>query len=50
VFALQLGFVDLAGYLNARYVGQGCSVMRMRVELGVGRRWLVDQMARLGLR
>jgi hypothetical protein len=37
----ELGIADLAGYLLIRYVEQGWSVKRMRVELGVGRRWLV---------
>jgi hypothetical protein len=46
----ELGFADLAGYLLIRYVEQGWSVKRMRVELGVGRRWLVGELARLGLR
>jgi AraC-like DNA-binding protein len=46
----ELGFADLAGYLQARYVEQRWPVKRMRAELGVGRNWLVDQMARLGLR
>jgi len=46
----ELGFVDLAGYLQCRYVEQGWSIKRMRAELQVGRNWLVDQMARLGLR
>jgi hypothetical protein len=46
----ELGFQDLAGYLKARYIGQGWSVRRMRAELGVGRRWLVGELARLGLR
>jgi hypothetical protein len=46
----ELGIADLAGYLLIRYVEQGWSVKRMRVELGVGRRWLVGELARLGLR
>ena len=46
----ELGFQDLAGYLYARQVEQGWSVKRMRAELGVGRRWLVGEMRRLGLR
>jgi hypothetical protein len=46
----ELGFADLAGYLRVRYVEQGWSVKRMRAELGVGRTWLVAQLARLGLR
>jgi hypothetical protein len=46
----ELGFQDLAGYLKARQVEQGWSVKRMRAELGVGRRWLVGELARLGLR
>lgn len=45
-----LGFADLAGYLRRRYLEQGWSIKRMRAELGVGRSWLVAQMARLGLR
>jgi AraC-like DNA-binding protein len=45
-----LGFADLAGYLQARHVEQRWPVKRMRAELGVGRTWLVHQMARLGLR
>ncbi len=44
----ELGFVDLAAYLQARHVEQGWSVKRMRAELGVGRRWLVGELARLG--
>lgn len=46
----ELGFADLAGYLEARHVEQGWSVKRMRAELGVGRRWPVGELARLGLR
>jgi AraC-like DNA-binding protein len=46
----ELGFGDLAAYLGTRYVVQGWSINRMRAELQVGRNWLVDQMARLGLR
>ncbi len=46
----ELGFADLAGYLQVRYVEQGWPIKRMRAELGVGRNWLVAQMARLGLR
>jgi hypothetical protein len=46
----ELGFQDVAGYLYARRVEQGWSVKRMRAELRVGRRWLVGELARLGLR
>jgi hypothetical protein len=46
----ELGFEDLAGYIKPRHVEQGRSVKRMRAELGVGRRWLVGELARLGLR
>ena len=46
----ELGFVDLAAYLQARHVEQGWSVKRMRAELGVGRRWLVGELAQLELR
>jgi hypothetical protein len=46
----ELGFADLAAYFKARHVKQGWSVKRMRAELGVGRRWLVGELARLGLR
>jgi hypothetical protein len=46
----ELGFADLAGYLKARHVEQGWSIKRMRAELGVGRRWLVGELARLGMR
>jgi hypothetical protein len=46
----ELGFADLAAYLECRKVEQGWSIKRMRVELRVSRNWLVDQMARLGLR
>jgi hypothetical protein len=46
----ELGFADLATYLRARHVEQGWSVKRMRAELGVGRRWLVGELARLGPR
>jgi hypothetical protein len=46
----ELGFADLAPYLRARQVAQGWSVKRMRAELRVGRRWLVGELARLGLR
>jgi hypothetical protein len=46
----ELGFADLAGYLWVRRVEQGWSVRRMRAELHVGRRWLVAELARLGLR
>jgi hypothetical protein len=46
----ELGFQDLAAYLQTRHLTQGWSVRRMRVELGVGRRWLVGEMSRLRLR
>jgi len=46
----ELGFADLATYLQARHVEQAWPVRRMRTELRVGRRWLVGEMARLGLR
>jgi hypothetical protein len=46
----ELGFQDLAAYLRTRHVEQGWSIKRMRAELGVGRRWLVGELARLGLR
>jgi len=46
----ELGFADLAAYLKTRHMEQGWSVKRMRAELGVGRRWLVGELARLGLR
>ena len=46
----ELGFVDLAGYLQCRFVEQGWSIKRMRAELRVGRRWLVAELARLGVR
>ncbi len=46
----ELGFADLAGYLECRFVEQGWPVKRIREELGVGRNWLVAEMARLGLR
>jgi hypothetical protein len=46
----ELGFVDLGAYLRARHVEAGWSVKRMRAELRVGRRWLVGELARLGLR
>jgi hypothetical protein len=46
----ELGYADLVGYLSARHVEQGWSVKRMRAELRVGRRWLVGELARLGLR
>jgi hypothetical protein len=46
----ELGFADLATYLRARQVEQGWSIKRMRAELRVGRRWLVGELARLGLR
>jgi hypothetical protein len=46
----ELGFADLAAYFKARHVEQGWSIKRMRAELGVGRRWLVGELDRLGLR
>jgi hypothetical protein len=46
----ERGFQDLAGYLQTRHVEQGWSIRRMRAELRVGRRWLVGELARLGLR
>jgi hypothetical protein len=46
----ELGFADLSGYLQARYVEQRWSITRMRAELRVGRIWLVAEMARLGFR
>jgi len=46
----ELGFADLAAYLQERYGVQRWSVKRMRAELRVGRGWLVGELARLGLR
>jgi hypothetical protein len=46
----ELGFEDLAAYLQTRHVAQGWPIKRMRAELGVGRRWLVGQLSRLRLR
>jgi hypothetical protein len=46
----ELGFANLAAYFKARHVEQGWSVKRMRAELRVGRRWLVGELALLGLR
>jgi hypothetical protein len=46
----ELGFQDLAAYLQCRFVEQGWSVRRLRAELRVGRRWLVGELARLGIR
>jgi hypothetical protein len=46
----ELGFADLADYVRARHVEQGWSVKWMRAELRVGRRWLVGELARRGLR
>jgi len=46
----ELGFQDLAAYLQARRVEQGWSVKRMRAVLRVGRSWLVGELRRLGLR
>jgi transposase len=46
----ELGFGDLAAYLQARHLEQGWSVKRMRAELRVGRRWPMGELARLGLR
>lgn len=46
----ELSFPDLAAYLQRRLVEQGWSVRRMRAELGVGRHWLVAELAGLGLR
>jgi hypothetical protein len=46
----ELGFQDLATYLRTRHGAQGWSLKRMRAELGVGRAWLVGELARLGLR
>jgi hypothetical protein len=46
----ELGFADLAAYFKARHVAQGWSVKRLRAELGVGRGWLLGELARLGLR
>jgi hypothetical protein len=45
----ELGFQDMAGYLKVRHMVQGWSVKRMRAELRVGRRWLVGELARVGL-
>ncbi len=45
----ELGYADLAAYLRARRVEQGWSARRIRAELGVGRRWLVGELARLEL-
>jgi hypothetical protein len=46
----ELGFGDLSGYLQARYVEQRWSIKQLRAELRVGRNWLVAEMARLGIR
>jgi hypothetical protein len=46
----ELGFADVSAYLKARHVEQGWSIKRMRAELRVGRRWLVGELNRLGLR
>jgi AraC-like DNA-binding protein len=46
----ELGFADLAGYLQVRYLEQGWPIKRMRAELQVGRNWLAAEIARLGLR
>jgi AraC-like DNA-binding protein len=46
----ELGFADLADYLQCRHVEKGWSIKRMRAELRVNRTWLVGQMVRLGLR
>jgi hypothetical protein len=46
----ELGFQDLATYLQRRHVERGWSVRRMRAELRVGRCWLVAELARLGMR
>ncbi len=46
----ELGFADLPGYLQARYVEQGWPITRMRAELRVGRNWLVAEMVRLAIR
>ncbi len=45
----ELGFADLAGYLQRRHVERGWSIKRMRAELGVGSSWLAAEMARLGI-
>jgi hypothetical protein len=45
----ELGFADLAVYLQCRHVELGSSVRRIRAELRVGRCWLVGELARLGL-
>ncbi len=44
----ELGFRELAGYLHDR-VAQGWSERRIRAELRVGRAWLVQRLAQLGL-
>jgi hypothetical protein len=46
----ELGFPDLAVYLQRRHVEQGWPIKRMRAELRVGRRWLLAELARLGFR
>jgi transcriptional regulator of acetoin/glycerol metabolism len=45
----ELGFQNLAAYLQTRHIEQGWSIKRMRAELGVGRAWLVAEMRRLGI-
>jgi AraC-like DNA-binding protein len=45
----ELGFADLAAYMQCRFVEQGWSIRRTRAELRVGRHWLVAELARLGL-
>jgi len=46
----QLGFTDLAGYLQTRMIQEGWSIRRIRAELRVSRAWLVGQIDQLGLR
>jgi AraC-like DNA-binding protein len=46
----ELGFADLSSYLQVRLLEQRWPVKRMGAELRVGRAWLVEQIARLGLR
>ncbi len=43
----ELGFADVAAYLQLRRVQQGSSLRRMLAELQVGSAWLKGQMARL---
>ena len=45
----ELGFADFEEYVRMRRLQQGWPIRRLRVELGVDRAWLRQQMTKLGI-